>query len=74
MSILDDIKFAIQVIEDSKRVLLCHPSKQLLAEAAMADAPHITVKPHPWLPEDVVYLCDPNAVEVANPLIGWRTW
>lgn len=65
MTYLDEIKFALQVIEDAKRVVLCHPYDLLMCELATADFPNVTVTPHRLLDPGRVYICDPNAIEAA---------
>lgn len=63
MTPLEEIKLALQAIEDSRRVLVCHPRDQLVCELAAAGYPLVEVRPNDILDPGTVYLVDPNAIE-----------
>lgn len=60
---LEEVKFALQVIEDGRRILVCNPRDQLVCELAAADFPLVEVRPNTLLDPGVVYLLDPNAMD-----------
>lgn len=63
---LDEIKFLLQVTQDSKRVVMCSPDDQLACEIATAGIPNVTVQVHPYLRKGTVYIVDPNAMEASR--------
>jgi hypothetical protein len=62
---LDEIRFSLQTIEDSRRVVLCHAYDLLVCELATADYPLVTVQQHQFLDPGTVYIVDPNALDAA---------
>lgn len=64
--ILTDILFWLQVTEDSKRTILCHPSMTEAVKAKLAemgtDQFH-TVRESPWIAEDRLYIVDKHAAD-----------
>lgn len=60
---LEEVKFALQVIEDGRRILVCNPRDQLVCELAAADFPLVEVRPNTLLDPGVAYLLDPNAMD-----------
>ena len=62
---LDELKFHLQIIEDSRRIVMCSPDDQLACEVATAGYPLVTVQVHPWMRKGTVYILDPNVVEAS---------
>lgn len=87
---IEEVRFALQAIEDSRRVLLCSPRRQLLCELAAADFPLVEVRPSNLLSDDYVVFMDLNGIEADHraamqrwrptfapsfePMWDWRRW
>lgn len=63
MTPLDEVKFALQILEDARRILCCNPHDQLTCEVYTADYPLVEVRPTPFLDPGTVLLIDPNAAD-----------
>lgn len=67
MDMRDEIAFAKQVTEDSRRVLLVRPEDFLAGLMMAAGNPLVTVQVNQWLPPATAVMVDPNALEAS-----WR--
>lgn len=62
---LEEVRFALQVLEDSRRVVVCSAHDQLACELATADFPLVEVQVSPLLDPGTVYILDPNGIDAS---------
>ena len=65
MSVLDEVRFWVQVANDAKRTVICHTSweSDLRWLIELNGWSHITVKPSPWIAVDTWLVVDEQALE-----------
>lgn len=81
MTILDDVRFWAAVIEEQRRILICQPAMLDAVNRKLADLGidglH-EVQASPLMPDDQIWVIDPNVVEASTrqasqrALKGWR--
>lgn len=62
---LDDIRFWLQVIEDSRRTLYVQPAEVARIEALCRAFPLVEVKANPLVPAGQAWLVDQNALSAS---------
>lgn len=72
---LDDVRFWLQMVNDSKRTILCPPDLESRVKG-MVDAyglsGTITVHAHPHIPENQMFIMDEQAIQAElNKPIKW---
>lgn len=76
MSMLDDIRFWQQVVEDGRRTLFCSPELESRVKtrlAALGLDGMVDVQVSPMVPDDQLYLADLNALEASSNQALQRT-
>lgn len=77
MSMIDDVRFWLQIFGDAKRTIIVPPdleSRAIETVKARGLAHIVTVRVSPYIPEDMAYVVDEQAldVDVQRPLGKWR--
>jgi hypothetical protein len=73
---LDELRFAVQVLGDAKRTVICPPGieAELRQAVEAAGAVGWTVRGDSWVPEGTAYVIDEQAIEAETreTLQRWR--